>query len=131
MTVDESKALEFLTSYFRMFEAIVESIDVKNGIVAGTVGWPGEEDKQDFSWHIEEGGLPSISVNQLCEYLVQNKLLNGDAILPSESDLIARLMEAGWTADESMYAIDYLMNIHVRMVDDGKETDWFYVHFNA
>ncbi len=47
----------------------------------------------------------------------------------SESNLLTKLTKEGWKEDEAKETINLLCSIDVKMLDDGEETDSFFVHF--
>lgn len=52
-----------------------------------------------------------------------------DKIMISKSELEKRLVESGWSFSDAQDSIDDLLSLELRMVDDGIETDSFFVHF--
>ncbi|MFT3945673.1 MAG: hypothetical protein QM763_01765 [Agriterribacter sp.] len=65
----------------------------------------------------------------LCEFLIKNHLVHGDRIVISESELKTKLLELGWNKNEAQENINYLCSVEIKMVDDGEETDSFFIHF--
>ena len=100
--------------------------DIKFDKIYGTVIYDltNPEERQDFVWHITENNVPSEDVRKLLEYLSKNKLIDIDKIfIPIEKlniDFIDKSkLENVWNE---------LFNIQVRMIDDGEETDCYFIH---
>ncbi len=120
--------IEFLKAYFNLFKAqVLEFTSVDNKII-GTVGWFNEEDKQDFiATFSDDFLLPNATL--LCKFLNDNNLIMGDLVTISERELISKLIISGWSNGDATNAIDFLFSFEVKMVDDGIESDSFFLHF--
>lgn len=119
----------FLDSFFSLFEARTEIIKIKNNIVFGTVLWENDEDTQDFKWSKPFDNDTLIALTDLCVYLFKNDLLVGDRIRLMEELLVERLKNVGWPINKINMTIDALMSLEIKMLDEGKETDSFFIHF--
>ena len=119
----------FLDSFFSLFEAKTEIIKIENNAVLGTVSWENEEDTQDFKWSKPFDDDTLIALTDLCVYLLKNELLVGDRIRIMEELLFERLKNVGWPINKVKKAIDALMSLEIKMLDEGKETDSFFIHF--
>jgi hypothetical protein len=97
--------------------------------VLGNIEWKDDNETQDFSWivELEESALNKLKL--LCEFLIDYNLTIGDKIIISESELQKRLIGLGWDISESQKNIDNLLSVEIKMVDDGEETDSFFIHF--
>lgn len=100
--------------------------DIKFDKIYGTVIYDltDPEERQDFVWHMTENNVPTEDVKKLLEYLSKNKLIDIDKIFtPIEKlniDFIDKSrLENVWNE---------LFNIEVRMIDDGEETDAYFIH---
>ena len=122
---------EFLKTFLRLFNARIERYEITESEILGVVSWIGEEeDKQEFCWHLEtwlDNDL--LHEKSLCEYLITNELINGDLILLPEALLKSKLSKEGWTEEIAQQTINNLCQVEVKMVDDGIETDSFFLHF--
>jgi hypothetical protein len=112
-----------------MFNASISEIEINDHKVSGLIEWQDEEEKQAFSWLTDLDDVALDKAKRICDYLTVNGLLNGDKILLSEGELKHRLTELGWSLSEAGDNIDCLCSVEVKMVDDGEETDSFFVHF--
>lgn len=127
--MEKTYSLDFLGSFFRLFDATIKKYYLTDNKIFGTVGWNGEEETQDFCWSIESDNDFLLNTKVLCDYLVDNSLVQGDRIIVSEDELLSKLIRSGWTNNKGVQAIDHLSSIEVKMVDDGVETDSFFIHF--
>jgi len=88
-----------------------------------------DEETQDFSWLIRAVSQPPPDVERLCLFLVEHQLVSIDAITIPVSQLIALLVAHGWQRDRATECLDYILSTEVKMVDDGAQTDSFFLHF--
>lgn len=128
-----SKIISFLNIFFELLGERLLKYKILDNIITGTVTGlndPDEnyEDHQDFLWKVELGVSELMELRPLCEYLINNNLIIGDKIKISEELLIKRLNEIGWDIEEAQRNIDNLLSIEMKMIDDGEETDSFFLH---
>jgi hypothetical protein len=121
--------IDFLKAFFNLFNAKIEEYKIIDQKIIGTVGWLNEDDKQNFVLHIDFDIANLINAKLLCDYLFENNFVVGDNLIVSESDLLLRLIKDGWNESEAKGAINFLCYFDVKMIDDGEETDSFYIHF--
>lgn len=119
---------ESLSSFFRLFHAHIEKCEIHDNRIIGTVGWENEEDKQDFTLLTENTSNFSVLLS-LCNYLHEHNYVKNDCIYITEAELIDRLSLAGWKKRKAKKAINYLCSFEVKMLDNGEETDSFFIHF--
>jgi hypothetical protein len=119
----------FLSSFFELFNATMSKYNIYGKKVLGNIEWKDDNETQDFSWivELEESALNKLKL--LCEFLIDYNLTIGDKIIISESELQKRLIGLGWDISESQKNIDNLLSVEIKMVDDGEETDSFFIHF--
>lgn len=120
----------FIKSYLAIFGAHIELFTVRNDNVYGMIGWSGEEEKQDFLWEINHNENNLFGLILLCDYLINNKLIRGDVLLKSEEELIS-ILESGlrWNKEKVVSKLNDLLDIEIKMIDEGEETDSFFLHF--
>ena len=122
--------IQFLTSFFRIFKAEIKSYELVDNIVCGEVGWVDDDDeKQAYRWTMDESSnaiLPNAKL--LCDYLYNNNLVEGDRIVISEANLLSNLNNSGWKWNDAKKTVDYLLSFEIKMVDNGEETDSFFIH---
>jgi len=126
--MNESKRLNLLKSFLKLYE--VEKIELTNestnsisGIAIYDESDP--EERQEFIWHITEDEIPSLELNILIEKIVAEKWHNGDKITKDITE-IEFLEFDNETRDKMEFE---LFKINIRMVDDGEETDSYFVHY--
>ena len=119
----------FLESFFEIFKASLNEYKLENKRIHGSIRWRDDNQTQDFLWvvELEESELKILKL--LCEYLIKSNLIYGDRIIISESELQNRLIEIGWDYFYAKKNIDILLSVEIRMIDDGEETDSFFIHF--
>lgn len=127
--MESNNIKNFLTSFFALLGAYVKEYKVEGNKVLGTVGWKGEEDEQIFSWVIDFGETVLLKMKLLCEFLTQHNLINGDKIIIQPSELKILLQNKGWDKNEAEEVVNNLCSINIKMIDDGEETDSFFIHF--
>ena len=127
--MEQSILINFLKSFFKLFKAEIENYKVINKKIFGTIGWSNEIDKQDFVFTYDFGNSSLSKLKLLCDYLNTNNLIEGDKIILTETDLIFTLIKAGWNENNAKDAINLLCSFDVKMLDDGEETDSFFIHF--
>ncbi len=123
--------LEFLNVYFQLFGATIDKFQIKEKKILGRVSWvDAPKDYQDFIWYIPNYTDEEWqNLIELTLYLGEQKLVDMDQVSITEIELIDRLILAKWEKDVSQKTIDLLFFIEVNMVDDGVETDSFFLHF--
>lgn len=90
----------------------------------------GEDELQDFCWEISEDELPDPLVYQLVDLIDRFHLLDIDRLRVSRDTLFAiALQDLGVELSRLEFdeALDELKSIQVAMIDDGEETDFFYI----
>jgi len=122
-------AYKFLSSFFSIFHAQIKDYSRRDEKMEGTLCWEEEEEIQNFSWIIN----PEIELlnksERLCKFLTKFNLTSGDMILISENELKDKLVQEGWSFEDAEKSINCLCSIEVKMIDEGEETDSFFVHF--
>lgn len=120
---------KFLHSFFNLFEAKVEITKIDSKSIYGNLNWDNEDDTQDIKWTNSFDDDTLIILTDLCVYLLKNNLLVGDRIRIMEELLVERLKNVKWSSKKISKAIDALMSLEIKMLDKGKETDSFFIHF--
>jgi hypothetical protein len=126
--MNESKRLNLLKSFFKLYE--VEKIKLTNETaesISGTAIYDQSdpEEMQEFIWHKTENEVPSTELNILIEKIVAEKWHNGDKITKDIAE-----MEFVEFDSETKNRIEFeLFEINVKMVDNGEETDSYFVHY--
>tara|TARA_B100000989_G_C19383474_1_gene402633 strand:+ start:303 stop:695 length:393 start_codon:yes stop_codon:yes gene_type:complete len=101
--------------------------------ISGTVIYePGVPDEaQNFIWWIQESEVPSSEVKELASLIKEQNLLSIDQIRVSREEL-RRLysikLDHIISDSEFLSILETLESVEVAMVDEGKETDVYFIH---
>ncbi|GAA4977787.1 hypothetical protein [Algibacter aquimarinus] len=126
--MNESKRLNFLKSYLKLFgvekiELTNETVDSISGIAIYDKSDP--EERQEFNWYKTESEVPSAELNILIEKIVAEKWHNGDKITKDIAEI-----EFTEFDNETKNRMEFkLFEIDIKMVDNGEETDSYFVHY--
>ena len=82
------------------------------------------EEQQDFVWHMTEENVPSEEVRKVIKYISDNNLIDIDKIIEPIDELNLDFIEQS----KKEKVINELFDIEVRMIDDGEETDRYFIH---
>jgi len=82
------------------------------------------EERQDFVWHMTEDKVPSEEVKMVIKYIADNSLIKFDKIIKPVEELNLDFIEQS----KRKKVIDELFNIEVRMIDEGEESDRYFIH---
>src|SRR6476620_5757538 len=123
------KRQKFLEEFLKLYRVEkVEYTQVDDDKIIGTAIYDtnDSEEKQEFCWHMSEEKLPSESTLKLIQTINENGWCDIDKITVSEKELFQKLK---WN-DEKLFneAFAELFDVEIKMVDNGKETDSFFVH---
>ena len=128
------KRREFLTEFLGALGAVrIEWHEESENFISGRVIYDkiDLEEIQNFCWHAGEEKTPSTQVFELVKLLNKKKLLSIDQISVSREDLRVGYNEMyglKTTEPEFIKILEELEEIEVPMVDDGKETDAYFIH---
>jgi hypothetical protein len=126
--MNESKRLNFLKSYLKLYgvekiKLTNENVDSISGIAIYDENDP--EERQQFIWHKSEKEVPSPELNILIEKIVSEKWHNGDKI----SEQIEEMEFVEFNNEIKEKILNELFDVEIKMVDEGEETDTYYVHY--
>jgi hypothetical protein len=132
--MNENISRKFVEIFFKMMNEQLICYGRLNDVVLGIVTGIDTDfnelwQHQNFLWRIgkNEGELADLIV--LCEFLCANQLVDGDKIIISENALIENLGLIGWPKVKCQKVLDDLISIEMKMIDNGEETDSFFIHF--
>jgi hypothetical protein len=120
---------EFLDSFFNLFEAKVRITQFKEEQFSGMLKWENDDDTQDFKWYNIFSNEALVILKELCDLIKKYKLNDNDTIIITERELRSKLTSFNWDNNKIEKGIDALISISIKMVDDGEETDSFFLHF--
>lgn len=89
------------------------------------------EEIQDFCWHKSEDQIPGTHVLELAKLLNKKKLLSIDQISVTREELRSKYNEmygSNTTELKFIEILEELEKVEVPMVDEGKETDAYFIH---
>ena len=117
----------FLNSFFNIYHAYVIEVGALNGRVQGTIMYIDEE-TQEFVWYYSSFNEIPRAI-QLLDILKKNEWLHNDKVIISKQDVVNYLKYMGWENVDINTTFLFLFSLKIKMVDDGKETDSFFIHF--
>lgn len=121
------KRQEFLTSFLGALGAktiIWSSIELDK--IFGTVVYDQNdpEERQNFVWYMTEDRVPSKNTKTILDFLSQNRLIDIDKIvIPIDQIHIDFIVP-----EDFEDALNELFGVEVKMVDNGVETDSYFLH---
>jgi len=125
----KSKRLNFLKSYLRIFGVDkIELTTISKNSISGIAFYEDEtdhDDRQEFIWHKSENEVPSVELNLMIDKIVAKKWHSGDKI----SEHIERLEFEEFNETTREKILEELFDVRISMVDDGEETDSYWVHY--
>ncbi len=135
------KRKKFLTEFLGALGAVNIVWDrVEDGFISGRIEyecdvdseWYDPDDEfQNFCWHATENDVPSDDVFKLAKLLNEGNLLDIDRITVSKGELYNKFVrEYGTNLSLIQFGetLEALKSIEIPMVDEGKETDVFFIH---
>ncbi|MEQ3108184.1 hypothetical protein [Bacteroides salyersiae] len=117
----------FLNSFFNIYHAYVIEVGALNGRVQGKIMYIDEE-TQEFVWYYSSFNEIPRAI-QLLDILKKNEWLHNDKVIISKQDVVNYLKYMGWENVDINTTFLFLFSLKIKMVDDGKETDSFFIHF--
>ena len=128
------KRKEFLTEFLSALGAIKilwhkELDDYISGTVIYELDDP--EEMQDFCWHKSENNLPDNTTFQIVTILNKHNLLDIDKLTISRKELHSLFnkdLKTSLSINAFEQALEELERIEVSMIDDGEETDSYFIH---
>ena len=84
------------------------------------------DERQEFCWHMDEENVPRKEVFEIINIINENGWCDVDKITISENELFDKL---GWP-NRTLFDrhFEKLFEVEIKMVDNGEETDSFFVH---
>ena len=128
------KRKRFLSEFLGALGVVkINFTDETNDKICGTAFYSQDdfEESQDFVWHLTEEQVPNEDILKIIELLNTDKMLDIDKIILSRDKLFQRFSSkynSLLSYDEFILMLDELENIKVTMIDEGVETDYFFIH---
>lgn len=111
----------------------IRHLKVSPDSVTGTVVYDptDPEEQQNFRWLIGESAAPSPAVVRLVALIRREGLLHSDKLQTSRQELFARFkVGQGSICSNTQFSatLEELLQVRVPMVDDGVESDYYFIH---
>ena len=125
---------EFLTEFLGALGAReIRNLQVNPASISGTVVYDlsDPEQQQDFCWPIPPTAAPSPAAGRLVALIRKDGLLHSDKLLQSRQDLLARFnagQDSSSSPEEFQVILEELLQIRIPMLDDGVESDYYFIH---
>ena len=122
-----------IKSELKVFNVTITDKLSTNAKLIGSVLWDDDlidDEPQDYIWYIPSNNQHLYDTIELINFIIKYKLIEGDRITLSEDELKNKLVnENNWNENKFVNALEYLIKLDIRMVDNGEETSSFYIHF--
>lgn len=125
--MNELLIIQFLRSFFTIYRANIVELRILTDKVQGKIEYAGEE-TQDFVWYYSNLNQIPKAI-QLLDVIQGNKWLYNDKVIISKRHMIKCLEYMGWNDDDIKATIFFLFSLRIAMLDEGEETDSFFIHF--
>jgi len=128
------RRIEFLQEFLGALGAVEIEWNKKTAeLISGKVIYDRDdpEETQEFVWHKSESEVPNQEVINLIKLLRKKKFLSIDQLAVTRSELRQSYnIEYGLKTNEQDFSnvLESLEMIEVSMLDDGKETDAYFIH---
>lgn len=110
----------------------IQNLRVTPTVITGTVVYdfatPAEN--QDFRWSINSDA-PSVAANRLIRLIRTHNLLDIDQLRVSRYDLLSlfnKEFDQKLSPEEFTPVVEELLQIKIPMLDDGMESDHYFIH---
>ncbi len=104
----------------------VEITKVAIDKIYGIARYLDDGEEQEFCWHLTEHNIASDDLIQLIRVIKDNKFNRTDKIIVTVDTIFEKSGWADRTKFNSIY--DKLFDIEVKIIDDGEETDSYFIH---
>ncbi len=123
-----NKINDFLNAFAGLFGAKWEPDTVTVERAEGFFLWPDGE-RQRVRWYRMEDETSLEDMTRLCTYLTRNKWVRSDKIIINEEELLQNLRDNKILKAPAQDVWEHLLQTEIKMIDEGEETDSFFLHF--
>ena len=119
----------FLNKYLRLLGADhIKFTKFELTRVHGTVIYDPDdpEEQQDFCWHMIEENVPSDKVIEVIDIIKENNYFDIDKVVVPWTEIFTKSTENNY--ETFLATVVELVDVRVQMVDDGEETDSYFIH---
>ena len=104
----------------------IQWTDENENSISGTVIYDptDPEERQDFIWYMTEKKVPSEQVIDLLAYITNEGLVDIDKLKVPVTEIVIPNIDN--ETKERLF--DELFDVQVNMVDEGEETDYYFIH---
>ncbi|MBR3711415.1 MAG: hypothetical protein IKM99_10735 [Bacteroidales bacterium] len=124
----EKYAIRFLCSFFNLYSAYISKVEINNEKIKGVICYEYDEQTQEFLWDYPMDKRIKNAIGFL-DFVNKHQLNQGEVLKTSKEGLIGLLQNEGWTGDNSIETMDFVLNLNIQMIDEGFVTDRFTIHF--
>lgn len=123
-----SKRLNFIKSYLKLYD--VQKIELNKETDKFIQGFAiydesDPDEIQEFIWKKRESETPSKELITLIDRIVKEKLHSGDKL----NKQIEKVQFEEFDDDQKQKLLEELFEIEIKMIDNGQETDSYFVHY--
>lgn len=123
-----SKRLNFIKSYLKLYD--VQKIELTKETDKFIQGFAiydesDPDEIQEFIWKKRESETPSKDLITLIDRIVKEKLHSGDKL----NKQIEKIQFDEFDDDQKQNLLEELFEIEIKMIDNGQETDSYFVHY--
>ena len=126
---ESTKRKEFIEEFLKLYK--VKSVTyskIESDRIFGNAiyDFDDPEEQQEFCWRMSEENVPNRAVLELIKIINANGYCDIDRITISENELFEKTK---WQ-DRKYFdeCFDKIFDIEIMMIDEGEETDSFFVH---
>ena len=124
-----NKRQNFLNDFLKLFGAkSIKLTKIETDKVYGTVVYNANDsdEQQDFCWHMTEQDTPSDEVLNLIRIIEENNFIDIDKLKVPLTEIFEKTNENNF--NNFLMTVEALMNVQVHMLDNGEETDSYFIH---
>jgi hypothetical protein len=124
--MEAKKRKIFLENFLRLFG--VDRLELTKITLDRVYGQAffNDNEQQDFCWYMSEEKVPQDSVLELIKTLRDNNLVDLDKLTDTPETIFTKTNQNDFNSFIEKF--DELMAVNIRMIDDGEETDSFFLH---
>jgi hypothetical protein len=82
------------------------------------------DERQDFVWHMTENNVPNETIIDLLTYLTTKCLIDNDHLIVPVAEI--EIPDIDNETRDKLF--DELFRVSVNMIDNGEETDFYFIH---
>jgi len=122
----------YLFSFMLLFDIkLFELVAINDETIKARINWEDdgsewyEDVPQEIEWDVPNDCYLGDAV-KIAQFLIDAQLIRGDKIIVDREKLLALM---NWEQKRFDQGLKSLLDIRVEMIDDGKRTDFYFVHF--